>query len=537
MIHLADAAIRSTALILLGLAACHLLRRRSAALRHAVLAATMFAALGILPLQVFLPAWNVPVLSGGGAHVLVLPHVDVSIPLATRDLSPLPSTSHRPTVAGLVLLFWALGASLAAGMLFASLARLQRIARNARPAEDGEWTRILAHMCASEPMWRRVTLCHTEAPDLLATIGWWHPCVLLPLHARDWSPDRIRVVLAHEVAHIRRHDWAVQLAAEIARALCWFNPVVWIACTRLRHESEQACDDVVLAGGVEPSEYATQLLALVRICRPRQRAWSAAMPMARPSTLERRFAAMLNPRTNRRPLSRHALVFTALLALIAAVPAASLRAGYRQPLTLSGVIYDPSGAVLPGVELTIEGSGQARWVAVTGPAGQFEVPGIDAGRYVLQASLAGFRPLRDEFELRQEKDWDRAMTLQIGDVRESIAVSVPRTNAASSPQASASPQPVKVGGNLRTPRKLKDVRPVYPPAMSEAGREGVVPIEAVIGRDGLVHSARVLSANVHPDFAVAAIDAVRQWRFEPTLLNGVPAEVTMTVSVAFSLSN
>jgi protein TonB len=73
--------------------------------------------------------------------------------------------------------------------------------------------------------------------------------------------------------------------------------------------------------------------------------------------------------------------------------------------------------------------------------------------------------------------------------------------------------------------------------MRDAGREGVVPVEAMIGVDGTVTSVRVLSADVHPDFAVAAVDAVRQWRFTPTLLNGSPVEGVMTVSVAFTLSD
>ena len=59
--------------------------------------------------------------------------------------------------------------------------------------------------------------------------------------------------------------------------------------------------------------------------------------------------------------------------------------------------------------------------------------------------------------------------------------------------------------------------------------------EAVIGRDGSVASIRVLTAQEHPDFAVAAVDAVRQWVFTPTLLNGVPVEVVMTVSLTFDL--
>jgi protein TonB len=71
--------------------------------------------------------------------------------------------------------------------------------------------------------------------------------------------------------------------------------------------------------------------------------------------------------------------------------------------------------------------------------------------------------------------------------------------------------------------------------MRDAGLAGTVPIEARIGTDGSVVSAQVASARVHPEFAAAAIDAVRQWQFSPTLLNGTAIEVLMTVRVQFRL--
>jgi protein TonB len=73
--------------------------------------------------------------------------------------------------------------------------------------------------------------------------------------------------------------------------------------------------------------------------------------------------------------------------------------------------------------------------------------------------------------------------------------------------------------------------------MRAAGREGVLTLEAVIGEDGSVTSAQVVSGDVHPDFAASAVEAVRQWRFSPTLLNGNPVAVVMAVKVGFSLSN
>ena len=65
----------------------------------------------------------------------------------------------------------------------------------------------------------------------------------------------------------------------------------------------------------------------------------------------------------------------------------------------------------------------------------------------------------------------------------------------------------------------------------------VVPLEAMIGPDGTVTSVRVVSAQMHPDFAIAAVDAVRQWKFQPTLLNGVAVEVVMTVTIRFDLED
>jgi TonB family protein len=246
---------------------------------------------------------------------------------------------------------------------------------------------------------------------------------------------------------------------------------------------------------------------------------------------------MLNPLVDRRTVSRRLVLAALVIGVAVALPASALRAAQATPTTLTGSIYDTSGAVLPGVELTLEDANHAMQPAVTNAAGRFTFSGIAAGRYVLTTKLAGFRALREEFELRNAGDWDRAITLQIGDLRETI--NVRETRIAPSPQPSEPQEPtrIKVGGNVKAPRKLLDVKPLYPPAMRAAGREGVVPIEAVIGSDGLVSYVRVLSAQVHPDFAIAAVDAVRQWRFSPTLLNGVPVEVVMTVTVSFSLGN
>jgi len=93
--------------------------------------------------------------------------------------------------------------------------------------------------------------------------------------------------------------------------------------------------------------------------------------------------------------------------------------------------------------------------------------------------------------------------------------------------------PVRVGGNIKPPTKIRDVKPVYPAIAQSARVQGVVIIEATIGPNGRVQDARVLRSI--PLLDQAALDAVKQWEFTPTLLNGVPVPVIMTVTVNFTL--
>jgi len=246
---------------------------------------------------------------------------------------------------------------------------------------------------------------------------------------------------------------------------------------------------------------------------------------------------MLNPALNRTPLARRSTIFTTALLLAVALPTAAFRAAQTSPATLTGSVYDTTGAVMPGVALTLQNAQEQTQQATTRSDGRFDFPQVAPGKYVLSATLPGFRALKQQFELKNSRDWDRAITLQVGELQESIMVQERRV---SGPVGAAQPQlpkPIRVGGNIRVPRKTVDVHPVYPKTMRDAGREAVVPIEAIIGADGSVTSVRVLTAQIHPDFAIAAVDAVRQWKFTPTLLNGAPVEVVMNVSIEFRLSD
>ena len=105
------------------------------------------------------------------------------------------------------------------------------------------------------------------------------------------------------------------------------------------------------------------------------------------------------------------------------------------------------------------------------------------------------------------------------------------------PRAVAPPPsqlPVRPGGIIRAPQKIRHVAPTYPPIAQAARVSGVVILDALIAEDGSVRDVRVLRSM--PLLEAAAIDAVRQWRFTPTLLNGVPVQVIMTVTVTFTLN-
>jgi protein TonB len=97
----------------------------------------------------------------------------------------------------------------------------------------------------------------------------------------------------------------------------------------------------------------------------------------------------------------------------------------------------------------------------------------------------------------------------------------------------ASAAPVRVGGNIKAPTKIQHVSPVYPQEAQDARVTGVVIIEATINPEGSVETANVLRSI--PMLDQAALEAVKQWRFTPTLLNGVPVPVIMTVTVNFTL--
>jgi TonB family protein len=522
-----------------------LLRNRAAAMRHTVLAAALVGA-GLAPvMRPFVPAWDMPVtldavaqpdgaVSGAGAR-----------PAAVR-VDAARTSAGLPSLARMAVAVWLAGAVAAIVALSLGCIRLKRLTSRARPLHGGTWV-TCAEDIRTEYGLSSPRLLETDHPSLLVTWGIRRPRVLVPSCALRWPEPRIRLVLAHELAHIRRGDWIVQITAEMVRAINWFNPLFWIACSRLRHESERACDDEVINRGTEGSEYATQLVHIARELRP-PAAWVPAPSIARPSNFERRVRVMLDRKVNRRPMSRAASL-TTLLAMLAFVIPVTGAAVAQVFGTVAGSVVDPMNGALPDVTLVLTNTQtNAKHEVRSDRSGRYEFVGLVPGDYRLEARLPGFAMLRGRVTVAGQAV-HQDLRLEIGSLQETISVRASRSEtAASSPRTSGNPaarqnpptcggaQPgAPIGGNLRPPLKLYDVHPPYPSSAVAAGAEGTVTLRSRIGSDGRVEDVEVVSAP-SSDLANAASDAVRQWIFTPTYLNCVAVPVTMNVTVNFALT-
>ena len=524
-----------------------LLRRRSASLRHALLAAAFACAAAAPLLGLLAPSWRMPA-----------PRLSTSVDQPVEGPSAIAGGTVRPaarpaagneSVAGLqasdvVLWVWALGAVCGIGVLSIGGARLAALAAGAHELTDGPWIRHAQELKGRWGLARPVRLLQSGHGGLLVTWGVLRPTILLPSGAASWPDDRIRTVVAHELGHVQRRDWIVTIGAEMLRAIHWFNPVVWAACRRLRDESERACDDVVLRAGCQGVEYASHLVEIARELH-RSRTWVPAPSVVRCSTLERRVTAMLDPLVSRRPVSPAGLVATWVAALAIAVPVTG--AAMSQVFsTLTGSIVDPTKGALPGVTLVLTNTQSgAKHEVKTDSIGRYEVVGLPAGDYQLEARLPGFSVLRGTITVGAG-NLQRDLALEVGTLQETVTVraSASRQDAAAPTlQSAARPSPracetpsseggVMIGGQLRPPLKLRDVRPVYPASALAAGAQGTVTLRARIGTEGNVEEAIVVSSP-HPDLAAAAVTAVRQWEFGTTLLNCVAIPVEMGVTVNF----
>ena len=285
-----------------------LMRRQSAAVRHAVWTAGLIGAMAIPLFTITLPSWQTS---------LAAPLV----PLFQKLIVPLGIL--RQAAIGI----WIAGAVAGILLLLYSAGRLAWVAIGAEPVDDARWAALAEEVRRALGIRRPVGLLQNRSVPFLGTWGILAPRVLLPRDAESWPDDRVRMVLAHELSHIQRHDWVVQVLADAARAIYWFNPIFWLASSRIRRESEHACDDAVVRLGATGPEYAGELLEMTRTLRSEELLQSPILAMAQPSHLELRVVALVNPSLNRLAATPWAVLVVAGVAIALTLPLAAVRTG------------------------------------------------------------------------------------------------------------------------------------------------------------------------------------------------------------------
>jgi TonB family protein len=379
---------------------------------------------------------------------------------------------------------------------------------------------------------RRVRV--VESPDAPVPLVWGilRPVIALPAASRHWSAGRLRTVLLHELIHVQRRDLLAQIVAQAACCLYWFHPLAWIAAREQRRDRERACDDAVLGRGIGAAEYAGHLVDLVRGLTVE------APAMAEASDFEGRVRALLDRGRNRAPLGRGLAIAGAIAAVALILPVASMTSFAQSGRgALAGIVTDPSGARVPGVAVVITNvDGSNAETVVADATGEFGFRSIPPGRYRLEAKIRGFKVARSEVEVTAGNAVLAPVRLELGEQSETLSVKGTRTGPvpAAAPRA-GTPQRIPIGGNVQVSKLLRQPRPIYPEDLQRQGITGTVMIKAVVGKDGRLINPKVINTDVHPMLAQAALDAVSQWLYQPSRLNGQPVETVTSIEIGFNL--
>lgn len=278
-----------------------------------------------------------------------------SVPIhgvAITMASPPAPASYRLSVIGLpslLMLFWGIGAAFFFVRVVTGLVTLRRwgLLSMETPPEVQEAARAGADRLG----FRQPVALRIAAPEsrLRAPITWGirRPIILLPASYALETNVRCRAALLHELAHVRRRDWAWLVLTQSLCALYWCVPFVWIAARRLSHETELACDDCVLSAGFSAPDYASQILEVVRTMQSEnKRLPLSAMPMARLPLAEARIRAILDTTRQRQAASRSVLALAALLPALC-LPLLSLRVVAAQEAHPPRFAASPSVPELP----------------------------------------------------------------------------------------------------------------------------------------------------------------------------------------------
>jgi TonB family protein len=395
------------------------------------------------------------------------------------------------------------------------------------------------------------------------TMGWLSPRILLPRSAREWDAARMQAVLAHERAHIYRGDWAIAGLAAVNRCVFWFHPLAWWLERKLAALAEEACDDAALLETGGRAQYATILLEMAAAVKAsRGRLIWEAMAMARVADVSMRIDRILD---ETRPISAgvgrrwRAVLLACGLPLVyaAAVLHISPAIAQEQKQTESKLPAPPAAPAKKPEKPVAQPVTRTAAPKPAAPApsrrtAAQEVPATPAPLTLLKRVDPEYPKIAKQVGAKGTV----AMMVTIAPEGHVTAVKVISghpmlQNAAKDavmqwvysahPSETALPvslnfvgeDPPQAGrGMIQQAALISRAEPVYPAEAKAAGVTGRVVLDATIDKDGRV--SKVSTVQGHPLLAQAAEDAVREWRYKPTMLNGTPVETQTRITLNFA---
>lgn len=302
-------------------------KHRSAAVRHLILAATfgvllaLPVATAVLPPTLLRVSVPIPARTFEDAR----PAPEASVRAEHASLSPEPhadgSAASQFKLSTLLMAAWLLGTVVFLGRTAAGLWQLRCLRRDAISCAVAQT--ISDKVAADAGIRRRLDVLQHDDLDGPLTFGVVRPAIMLPNDAQSWDRGDLVSALAHEIEHVRRHDWLIQCIARVIYAVYWFHPLVYLCWRALRFEAECACDDAVLARH-EPTEYAALLVEIAQ--RQMAKAQRPVLAMASRSDLKQRVAALLDSNRHRSPVTSASVAATIVVAAVFVASLASIRA-------------------------------------------------------------------------------------------------------------------------------------------------------------------------------------------------------------------
>lgn len=310
-----------------------LLRRSSAFVRNMI---WVFALFGLILLPVFSlvsPLWNLPIIPnlaswGVVSYTSEFPKPDHDTFVGPPHLAGLDAReagrSNGSAPVNIPWYAWGILAWMAGAVFYLcwwliSHASIRSIVKQACPAKR-EWALLLDDVAEELNLRRKVRLLESDRIKAAITAGIFDPAVVLPSDESEWTENRRRLVLSHELAHVKRWDTLIEAFALLVTVIYWFNPLVWFAVKQLRIERETDCDNAVLRTGAKPSDYAELLMNIAADLGDSPKPVWQLSTISQSSNLKDRLMSILNAKINRNRGSRRTAVLTGVLVLALILP-------------------------------------------------------------------------------------------------------------------------------------------------------------------------------------------------------------------------